>query len=362
MNAGIFSRRGLLSTLTSGLATLPWLRSARADEHATGTPLVTAATHGSYLPVNTLGIPTLPFRMDGNVKVFELVAEPVTVQFPDMSDGMGMNPRPIDTWGYSGSMIGPTIEVVEGDTVRILVTNRLSEATTVHWHGLTVPNAMDGVAFVTQDPIQPGQTYTYEFTLQQSGTYFYHPHFMSAKQVGMGMCGFFIVHPKTADPSLIVDQDFAVMLQIWKINPASPIPDTLEMSAFNYFTMNGYAGPNVPPMNVSLGQRVRIRVGNMSMLAHPVHLHGHTFRITEMGAGFLPDHQQMRANTINVSGAEVRTLEFEANYPGKWMFHCHFLHHTMNDMDRPPLPGPQPPMSASMNHDLGGMQTMLVVT
>jgi FtsP/CotA-like multicopper oxidase with cupredoxin domain len=214
LDKNFFSRRGFLASLSGGFATLPWLRSARADENAAapGSRIVSPA---GFLPVNTLGIPTLSFTMDGNVKVFSLVAEPVTVQFPDMSDGMGHNPRPIDAWGYSGSMIGPTIEVIEGDTVRIHVTNNLSEPTTVHWHGLEVPNAMDGVNGVTQDPIQPGDTYTYEFTLNQSGTYFYHPHFMSAKQVGMGMTGFFIVHPKNPDPSLIGVQDFAVMLQIW---------------------------------------------------------------------------------------------------------------------------------------------------
>ena len=154
------------------------------------------AASGTYVPCITPGIPTLEFEWEGSVKVFRLRAEPVTLEFPDMSDGMGMKMRKINAWGYSGSSPGPTIECVEGDTVRIIVENGLPEDTTVHWHGLHIPLGMDGVPGLSQRPIPPGGTFTYEFTLEQHGTYFYHSHVMQAKQVGLGLMGFFIVHPK----------------------------------------------------------------------------------------------------------------------------------------------------------------------
>lgn len=328
---------------------------ARADS-----PTPRPPNSSNYVPVVTPGIATLPFEMEGNVKVFRLVAEPVTVRFQDMSDPHGIRRRPINGWGYNGSIIGPTIEAVEGDRVRIHVTNNLPEATTVHWHGLHLPLPMDGVTGFSQEPIEPGETFTVEFTLVQHGTYFYHPHHMGAKHVGMGLSGFFIVHPKNPEPWMIVERDFAYFLQIWMIHPGSSIPDTLEMNDFNYFTMNGRPGPDIVPMSARMGERVRIRVVNLSMLSHPIHLHGHTFRITEHGAGFVPPSMQMPANTENISSAEARSFEFVAGpNPGKWLFHCHFMHHTMNDMHRNPIPG-QPVGHAA--HEMGGMHTWIEVT
>ena len=318
-----------------------------------------------YVPVVTPGIATLPFEMDGNVKVFKLRAEPVVTQFQDMSDPHGVKRRPIHGYGYNGTIIGPTIECVEGDRVRILVENRLNEPTTVHWHGLHIPIEMDGVPGFSQKPIEPGQTFVYEFTLEQHGTYFYHPHFMGSKQVGLGMAGFFIVHPKNPAPHQIVDRDYAYFLQIWMIHPGSPIPDTLEMAKFNYFTMNGKPGPDITPMAAKLGEKVRIRVANLSMMSHPIHLHGHSYRITEYGAGFVPPHQQLLANTENISSAEERTFEFTAERRGKWLFHCHFMHHTMNDMDRKPIPGAGGHGGHGggehSNHDMGGMHTWIEI-
>jgi FtsP/CotA-like multicopper oxidase with cupredoxin domain len=277
-----------------------------------------------------------------------------------MSDGMGMSQRPIDVWGYNGSSPGPTIEVTEGDTVRIVFTNGLPEATTVHWHGLHLPIGMDGIPDFSQAPVPPGGTFTYEFTLNQSGTYFYHSHMTAAKQIGLGLMGFFIVHPKAPPDWYYVDHDYLFLLHSWKINPGSPLPDVLEMTEFNYFTMNGQPGPQIPPMAAKVGEKVRIRVTNLSMLAHPVHLHGHTFKVTELGAGFLPPYQHLPMNTVSVSAAEVRAFDFIADRPGKWLFHCHFTHHTMNDMHRTPLPSD--PTMAGMNMDMGGMHTWIEVS
>lgn len=311
-----------------------------------------------YLPVITPGIATLPFEWDGRVKVFKLWAEPVTVEFPDMSNPHGIGKRPINCWGYNGSMIGPTFEVVEGDTVRILFKNNLPDPTTVHWHGLHIPLAMDGVPVLSQPEVMPGESFVYEFTLEQSGTYFYHSHVLQAKQVGLGLMGFFIIHPKKPEPWQLVQRDYAYFLQTWKIDPGRPNPDLVEMSDFNYFTMNGRPGPDIVPMAAKRGEKVRIRVANLSMLSHPIHLHGHTFKITDWGGGFLPPHQHIAANTTSVSNAEVRTVEFEAKLLGKWLFHCHFQHHIMNDMHRRPIPGI---LGHSMHAD-GGMHTYIDIT
>lgn len=366
------SRRSFLSTVgvAASLPLLASMKNAEQVAHAAidSASLLTSeeernanrapASNGNYLPVVTPGIKTLPYEWVGGVKVFRLIAEPVTIQFPDMSDPHGMRRRPIQGWGYNGSVIGPTIEAVEGDRVRIIVENHLPEPTTVHWHGIHLPIEMDGVPGFSQDPIMPGETFVYEFTLEQHGTYFYHPHFMGAKQVGLGMSGFFIVHPKNPAPHQIVDRDYAYFLQVWMIHPSSPIPDTLEMTEFNYFTMNGRPGPDIVPMSAKLGEKVRIRVANLSMLSHPVHLHGHSFRITDWGAGFLPPHQQILANTNDISSAEARAFEFTAERLGKWLFHCHFMHHTMNDMHRRPIPGG----GGHMGHDMGGMHTWIEIT
>lgn len=356
------TRRSFLSKLGLSVPALAAIASQPVSAVAAG-PTPSARSQrlgaGGYTPIVTPGIATLPFQMDGQVKVFRLIAQPVVTLFQDMSDPHGARRRPIHGWGYNGSITGPTIEAVEGDRVRIIVENRLPEPTSMHWHGLHVPIEMDGVTGISQEPIEPGQSFTYEFDLEQHGTYFYHPHFMGAKQVGLGMAGFFIIHPKNPEPHQIVDRDFAYFLQTWMIHPGSPIPDIMEMTQFNYFTMNGKPAPDIVPMTARSGERVRIRVANLSMLTHPIHLHGHSFKISDWGAGFLPLHQQILANTNDISSAEARAFEFTAGRKGKWLLHCHFMHHTMNDMHRNPLPG------GGMNHaahEMGGMHTWIEVT
>jgi manganese oxidase len=363
-----YSRRQMLTGIGTAL-TIGGLASAcgnksgpqaRADETTENSKLITESMPepGQYRPVITPGIATLPWEMDGDVKVFRLIAEPVTLQFPDMSDGMGMKDRPVYAWGYNGSVIGPTIEAVEGDRVRIIVENRLPDATTVHWHGIHLPIEMDGVSGFSQEPIPPGGFHTVEFTLMQHGTFFYHPHFMGAKQAGMGLSGFFIIHPRNPEPWMIVDRDYCYFLQMWYLRPGSPVPDQIEMGEFNYFTMNGSPAPKIVPMSARIGEKIRIRVCNLSMMSHPIHLHGHTYRISEYGAGFIRPEQQIPANTESISAAEARSFEFVAGpNPGKWLFHCHFMHHVMNDMHRSPLPG-----GMAHAHGMGGMHTWINVT
>ncbi len=275
---------------------------------------------GSNVPVQVPDIPRLRWTMEGNVKVFHLVPEVVKWQLIPGKEIIG--------WGYNGSVPGPTIEVNEGDRVRIHVTNRLPEGTSMHWHGLEVPPAMDGVPFLNQPMIEPGQTFTYEFSIHQNGTFFYHSHM--AMQEMMGMIGFFIVHPKRAHAPK-VDKDFGLILQEWALLPNNPIPNTLAME-FNWLTINGRAGPHSTPMIVKQGERVRIRMVNLGMDHHPMHIHGNQFYVTGTEGGRIPETAWYPGNTVLVGVAQARDIEFDAVFVGDWMLHCHLPHHMMNQM------------------------------
>ena len=275
---------------------------------------------GQNVPVQVPDVPRLPWTMEGNVKVFHLVPEVVKWQLIPGKEIIG--------WGYNGSVPGPTIEVNEGDRVRIHVTNKLPEGTSMHWHGLEVPPHMDGVPFLNQPLIEPGQTFTYEFSLHQNGTFFYHSHM--AMQEMMGMIGFFIVHPKRPYAPK-VDRDFGLVLQEWALLPNNPIPNTLAME-FNWLTINGRSGPHSTPMLVRQGERVRIRMINMGMDHHPMHIHGNQFYVTGTEGGRIPETAWYPGNTVLVGVAQARDIEFDAVYAGDWMLHCHLPHHMMNQM------------------------------
>jgi manganese oxidase len=289
--------------------------------HQQGAPVRAASVRGvGFLPVQTLDVPTLPYEMDGGVKVFRLVAEPVKMEV--------LPGKLFDVWGYNGRVPGPTIEVVEGDRVRILFENRLPEPTTVHWHGLEVPIEMDGVPAISQPNLEPGGRFTYEFTLHQHGTFFYHSH--GAMQEMLGMLGMFIIHPREPYRPR-VDKDYGIVLQEWAVLPNNTIPNTLSME-FNWLTFNGKAGPAATPMLVKLGERVRIRIVNIGMDHHPIHLHGMQFALTGTEGGRIPEALWYPQNTVLVGVAQARVIEFDAKYPGDWMLHCHLPHHMMNQM------------------------------
>ena len=191
---------------------------------------------------------TLPWRMNGEWKEFHLVAEPVT---REIAPGMKVN-----LWGYNGQTPGPTIEAVEGDKVRIFVTNKLPEHTTIHWHGMLVPNGMDGVGGLTQPHIQPGKTFVYEFLLKNSGTFMYHPHSDEMVQMAMGMMGMVVVHP--SDPQFRrVDRDFVFIMSAYRFDPGTSLPKVNEMTDFNIWTFNARVFPGIDPLPVRLGDRVR---------------------------------------------------------------------------------------------------------
>ena len=333
------SRRDIM--LATGVATVasvagPVSRAA-AQDHSAHTPAAAVPGRGSaraiatgpapavprddrYTPVRTLNGWTLPWRMNDGVKEFHLVAEEVQHEF---------GPGTVATcWGYNGSTPGPTIEAVEGDRVRIFVTNRLGEHTSVHWHGLILPNGMDGVAGVTQPQIQPGETFVYEFTLRQHGTHMYHPHADEMTQMAYGMMGLFIIHPRQRDN---IDRDFAFLLHNWAMKPGTWRPDPSVMVDFDLWTFNSKVFPAIEPLVTRTGDRVRIRVGNLSMWNHPVHLHGVEFLVTGSDGGRWPQNQWRREVTELVSVGQMRDIEFTA-VPGDWALHCHMAHHTMNAM------------------------------
>jgi FtsP/CotA-like multicopper oxidase with cupredoxin domain len=266
---------------------------------------------------------SLPFKMKNGIKEFHLVAEPVAREF-----AAGMM---VKCWGYNGQTPGPTIEAVEGDRVRILVTNKLPEHTTIHWHGIFLPNGMDGVGGLNQPHIKPGETYVYEFTLRQHGTFMYHPHADEMVQLAVGMMGFFIIHPQNP-PSPKIDRDFAVMLHEWAIHPGTYRPDPAVMLDFNIFTFNSKVFPAIDHLVVKTGDRVRIRIANLSMDEHPIHIHGHAFKVTATDGGPIPPAGQWPETTVLVPVGATRDVEFIADTPGDWAFHCHKSHHTMNAM------------------------------
>jgi manganese oxidase len=278
-----------------------------------------------YTPVITPNNVALPFKIVGGVKVFHLVAEEV----PGHEFAPGLKAH---CWGYNGRVHGPTIEAVEGDHVRIYVTNKLPEETTVHWHGVLVPNGMDGVSGLTQKAISPGETYKYEFVLRQHGTYMYHSHADEMIQQALGLMGLFVIHPRTPlQPA--ADRDFALLLSEWRIDPGTMRPNPTEMTDFNVFTINGRTYPGTDPLVAKIGDRVRLRIGNLSAMDHhPIHFHGYAWKITQTDGGPIPESAQWPETTVLVPVGQTRTVEFEADNPGDWALHCHMSHHAMTQM------------------------------
>ncbi len=277
----------------------------------------------AYNPVVTINGWTLPWRMNNGWKEFHLVAEPVRRQ---LAPGMTAH-----LWGYNGQSPGPTIECVEGDKVRIFVTNKLPEHTTIHWHGILLPNGMDGVGGLTQPQIPVGKTFVYEFEMKKSGTFMYHPHADEMVQMAMGMMGFFVVHPK--NPAFMkVDRDFVFLLNAFDIKPGAATPSVNTMLDFNLWCWNSRVFPAIDPFVVRRNDRVRIRFGNLTMTNHPVHMHGYDFEVTCTDGGWVPKSARWPEVSVDVAVGQMRAFEFTATEPGDWAIHCHKSHHTMNAM------------------------------
>lgn len=283
--------------------------------------LAAAAPAAAYTPVVTPNGSTLKWELKGGVKEFRLTVEACEHELAPGSR--------IKAWCYNGQTPGPTIEAVEGDRVRILVTNKLPEPTAVHWHGLLLPSGMDGVTGLNQEGIPPGDTFAYEFTLKQHGTQMYHSHADEMVQIGLGTMGFFVIHPK--ERKRRIDRDYALMLNEWAVHPGTSRPDPSVMTDFDLFTFNSRAFPGTAPLGAKPGERVRVRVGNVSQDCHPIHMHGHTFKIVATDGGDIPESAQWPETTVVVCPGQTRDFEFIA-IPGDWAMHCHKRHHPMNPM------------------------------
>jgi FtsP/CotA-like multicopper oxidase with cupredoxin domain len=338
----MIDRRTLLKSgaaATAALLARARLVSAQPDPHAGhGTPGATkpavpsgpkkltkgiAVAGENYTPVVQPNGWTLPFAKKNGVKIFHLIAQPVKHQIAPGLD--------IEAWGYNGSTPGPLIECVEGDKLRIYVTNKLPEPTSVHWHGVFLPNGMDGVAGLHQKAIPPGETYRYEFPMLKPGTFMYHPHFDEMIQIALGMVGMIVVHPKNRPARRV--RDYSLMSHEWSVPIGQARPDPMEMTDFNVLTFNSKSFPATEPLVAEVGDLVRIRFGNLGPMSHhPLHLHGYAFEVVETDGGQVPKTARRPETTVIMPVGTTRVIEFVADAPGDWPLHCHMTHHVMNQM------------------------------
>lgn len=273
------------------------------------------------------GLQELKFTLENGVKVFNLTAEPIRWSI--------LKDTTVTAWTYNGMVPGPLIRVTDGDKVKILVKNNLPEATTIHWHGVLVPNNMDGIPDETQKPIAPGETFTYEFTARPAGTFWYHSHFNTDKQISVGLSGAFIIEPPgglTSKP----DIDKVLMLNEWRViggQTYAAMPAT-GMDG-NFFTINGKAFPETETIEAKVGQKVRLRFIGSGQMIHPMHLHGFPFKVVATDGNDVPGSAQWTKDVISVAPGERYDIEFTPDRPGKWMLHCHIPHHTTSDHKEP---------------------------
>lgn len=274
-------------------------------------------------PKDAQGGQPLEFKLVNGVKEFNLTVQKVRWNIlPEIE---------VVAYTYNGTVPGPEIRVTEGDKVRILVKNELDEGTSVHWHGVQVPNSQDGAAEVTQPPIKPGEMFTYEWTVPNTpGTFFYHTHFAADKQMTLGLYAPLIIESKTAQTSY--DVEYTVLLGEWTIKEGKTYPAMeLEGMLPNYFTINGHSFPSTDVINAKVGQKVLIRFIGSGQFAHPMHLHGQPFKIVATDGYPVPEAARLTKDTLLISPGERYDVEFTASAPGTWLLHCHILHHTTND-------------------------------
>ncbi len=326
---------GVFAVIIIFLAQIAFRKPANAPAQLTTTG-VNLEAEKAMEAISDKGIPTasqdaglqeLSYKMENGVKVFNLTAAPV--RWNILKDTV------VTAWAYNGMVPGPLIRTTNGDKVRILIKNNLPEPTTIHWHGIQVPNNMDGIPNETQKPIQPGETFTYEFIAKPAGTYWYHSHFDSDKQISVGLSGAFIIEPKGGLASK-PDIDKVFMLNEWRIidgQTYAAMPAT-GMDA-NFFTINGKAFPDTETVNVKVGQKVRLRFVGSGQMIHPMHLHGFPFKIVATDGNDVPESAQWTKDTVSVAPGERYDIEFTPDRPGKWMLHCHIPHHTTNEHVEP---------------------------
>lgn len=305
-----------------------------------GTPSATGEpenNHDGHGPVASAGVPLatateggqlLPYTLIGDTKVFTLTAQ--VVRWPILQGVY------VTAWTYNGTVPGPMLRVTEGDKVRVILQNDLPEATSIHWHGIPVPNAMDGVPPFTQQAIAPGESFTYEFVAQPAGTFMYHSHVNTDRQILLGLYAPFVIDPRSpTGPQPDVDE--MLMLSEWTIGPDGETYPAMPMAGMepNFFTINGKAFPGTKTLTVRQGERVRLRLASIGQFNHPMHLHGAFFKIVATDGNPVPPLAQLTKDTVNVAPGERYDIEFIADNPGTWVLHCHIPHHVTNDSVEP---------------------------
>ena len=277
------------------------------------------------VPPDVAGGQILESRMDGDTKVFEMSAS--VVKWSILPD------EDVAAYAYNNQVPGPTIRVTQGDKVRIDFKNQLPESTTIHWHGLILPNEMDGPANVTQAPIEPGESFTYEYETVQSGTYFYHTHDKSDRQQSLGLYGALIIDPKDSNDTITADVEYTMQLQEWLKRewltfPAMPMEGALP----NFFTINGKSYPATDAIKMTAGQTLKVRfLGTHTTTTHPMHIHGGPFEVVAIDGETLAETARYKADTVNVAPGQRYDVIWTALRPGKWLVHCHIPHHTTNN-------------------------------
>jgi hypothetical protein len=284
-------------------------------------PRDVVATYG----LDVSGDRELTPRIENGVKVFDL--ETAVIRWSILP---GVT---VDGYAFNGRIPGPRLRFRQGDRVRINVTNHLPETTTVHWHGLILPNIMDGPAHITQEPIGRGSVYRYEFTAVQSGTYLYHSHDHVDRQQALGLYGALIIDPAEADPSLQADHEYTVLLQEWLLREGLTYPAMpMDGGQPNYFTINGRAYPATDTIRMRVGETLKVRfIGSNNGFIHPMHIHGGPFDVVALDGQTLQPSARYQADTINVAPGQRYDVIWKARVPGKWLIHCHIGHHTTNN-------------------------------
>jgi FtsP/CotA-like multicopper oxidase with cupredoxin domain len=275
--------------------------------------------------LSTPGAQVLEPRLEAGVKVFELTTSVIQWQIlPDVF---------VDAYAFNGQVPGPTLRFRQGDHVRIHVTNHLPATTTVHWHGLILPNVMDGPAHVTQAPIEQGNDYTYEFTAVQSGTYLYHSHDHVDRQQSLGLYGALLIDPAAPADEMKADHEYTIQLQEWLVRDGLTYPAMpMEGGMPNYFTINGRAYPVTDTIHMKVGETLKVRfIGSSNGFIHPMHIHGGPFTVIARDGETLAPAARYQADTLNIGPGQRYDVMWPARKPGKWLIHCHIAHHTANN-------------------------------
>jgi FtsP/CotA-like multicopper oxidase with cupredoxin domain len=256
-------------------------------------------------PQKTSKMGNQPFepRIEDGVKVYDITCSEIEWETKE-----GVFKK---AWAYNGMVPGPEIRVTEGDKVRLNITNELPESTAVHPHGLMVPNNMDGVPGLTQDPIKPGETFVMEWTVREgnAGTHMYHSHHNSAYQVAMGLLGAFIVEPKDPSTRPAFDREYSMVLNDGPLG----------------FTINGKDFPATEPLVAKKGEKVLVRYLHEGSMLHPMHLHGMPQLVIARDGWLLP--QPYMCDTVNIAPGERWEVIVDCTEVGAWAFHCHILSH-----------------------------------